>query len=193
MELSIRPLVADDLDRAASVLGEAFADYPWTTWCVQADSHEQRVAELQRLYLEHMAVPHGLAYIDADRNGVVAFIPPDVSPPDESVLASIAELHGDRFVRMMDAEEQMSAMGSWDDAWLLATIGVARGAQGRGLGGDLLAAGLAEMDRAGHAVWLDTATRRNLPLYERHGFSIAGHITIDDGPEVWRMFRGPRG
>ncbi|WP_072751065.1 GNAT family N-acetyltransferase [Rhodococcus maanshanensis] len=189
MHISIRPLAAEDLDRAAAVLGEAFADYPWTNWCVQADSHQERVTGLQRLYLEHMAVPHGLAYTDADQNGVVAFIPPDVPAPAESVFATIAELHGDRFARMVEAEAQLSTMGAWDDAWLLATIGVARSAQGRGLGGDLLAAGLAEVDRRGQACWLDTATRRNLPLYERHGFSIAGHIAIDDGPEVWRMHR----
>lgn len=31
MQNSVRPLSIDDLDRAAEVLGEAFADYPWTT------------------------------------------------------------------------------------------------------------------------------------------------------------------
>ncbi len=46
MEVVTREANANDLDRAAEVLGEAFADYPWTRWTVDAAVPAQ-VAELE--------------------------------------------------------------------------------------------------------------------------------------------------
>ncbi|WP_213575586.1 GNAT family N-acetyltransferase [Rhodococcus sp. USK13] len=189
MPTSIRRMTTTDVDRAATVLGDAFADYPWTNWCIAADSHHQRVTELQRLYLGHMALPHGLAYIDEEHNGVVAFIPPDLPEPEESLVAKIVELHGDRFEHAAEAEQRLSAMDVPDNAWCLATAGVSRAARGRGLGSELLTVGLAELDRRNAACWLDTSTHRNLPLYERHNFRVADHVVLDDALEVWRMHR----
>lgn len=180
---------AGDLDRAAAVLADAFTDYPWTDWCVAADSHTERLAGLQRIYLEHMALPYGAAYIDATGNGVAAFVPPEMPEPDEGVVATIVELHGDRAERLVEAENQMSRLPAAPDAWTLATVGVAQAGRGAGLGGALLKAGLAELDRHGRACSLDTSTDRNLPLYERHGFVVTGHLTLAGGPHVWRMHR----
>ncbi|MEV0333378.1 GNAT family N-acetyltransferase [Nocardia sp. NPDC050717] len=188
MPTSIRPLTTADLDRAAQILGAAFADYPWTTWCVARDDHLRRVTALQRLYLEHLALPHGRAYIDDTGNGVLALIPSDAPAPSEEVSARIAELHGDRLDRLMAAEERMSTLPVPDGAWLLATIGTTPDSRGTGLGTALMAHGLAELDLAGHPCWLDTSTERNLRLYERFGFAVVGHLT-HDGVPVWRMHR----
>lgn len=189
MQISVRPLSTDDLDRASEVLGEAFADYPWTNWCVAEDSHVERVTSLQRIYLEHLALPHGKAYIDASGHGVAAFLPPDVPEPDEDVLAKIMELHGDGLERIVAAEEQLADLPVPENAWSLATIGTTPSSRGTGLGTALLKHGLAELDRTGQSCWLDTSTERNLPLYQRLGFTITGRITLDDGPTVWRMHR----
>lgn len=48
---TIRPAVVGDLDTAADLLAEAFADYPWTRWSIPADGYSCRLRELQRLYL----------------------------------------------------------------------------------------------------------------------------------------------
>lgn len=117
MQNSVRPLSIDDLDRAAEVLGEAFADYPWTNWCVAEDSHVERVATLQRIYLEHLALPFGRSYIDDSGNGVIAVLPPDTPEPDEATVEKIVELHGDRFERVLQADEQLSALPVPDNAW----------------------------------------------------------------------------
>ncbi|GEM35300.1 N-acetyltransferase [Nocardia neocaledoniensis NBRC 108232] len=191
MPVSIRPLSTADLDRAAQILGAAFADYPWTNWCVAEDAHLERVSALQRLYLEHIALPHGRAYIDSTRNGVLALLPPDAPAPAAEVSARIAELHGDRLDRLMAAEERMSTLPVPDGAWLLATIGTTPQSRGTGLGTALMNHGMADLDRAGHPCWLDTSTERNLPLYQRFGFTIADHLTYDGVP-VWRMHRRGR-
>ncbi|WP_280221153.1 GNAT family N-acetyltransferase [Nocardia neocaledoniensis] len=191
MTMSIRPLSPADLDRAAQILGAAFADYPWTNWCVAEDAHLERVSALQRIYLEHMALPHGRSYIDSTGNGVLALLPPDAPAPSAEVSARIAELHGDRLDRLTAAEERMSTLPVPDGAWLLATIGTTPRSRGTGLGTALLNHGMADLDRAGHPCWLDTSTERNLPLYQRFGFTIADHLTYD-GVAVWRMHRRGR-
>ncbi|MEV0432102.1 GNAT family N-acetyltransferase [Nocardia sp. NPDC050413] len=189
MPTAIRPLSTPDLDRAAQVLGEAFADYPWTNWCVAKDDHLQRISSLQRIYLEHMALPYGSAYIDTTGHGVIAFLPPDTPAPSAAVSAEIADLHGDRLDHLLVAEERMSTLPVPDGAWLLATIGTTPQSRGAGLGTALMKHGLAELDRGGRACWLDTSTERNLPLYQRFGFSVVDHITLDGGLSVWRMHR----
>lgn len=189
MSKSVRRLTTADLDRASEILGAAFADYPWTTWCVAEDGQLDRISSLQRVYLEHLALPHGKAYIDTEGHGVLAFLSPDTPAPTTEVSAIIAELHGDRFDRLMAADEQLSGLPIPEGAWLLATIGTTPQSRGTGLGTALMKYGLAELDRTGHACWLDTSTERNLPLYQRFGFTVVGQINLDGGPPVWRMHR----
>lgn len=190
MSTTIRPLTTADLDRAAQILGAAFADYPWTNWCVAEDAHLERISSLQRVYLEHLALPHGSAFIDGTGNGVIAFLPPDAPAPAAEVSARIAHLHGDRLDHLMTAEEQISRLPVPDDAWVLATIGTTPHSRGTGLGTALMKHGLTELDRAGHACWLDTSTERNLPLYQRFGFTVVDHLVLDGGDvPVWRMHR----
>ena len=55
--IDTRPLTAVDVDRASDVLGLAFADYPWTRWVVDGRDHVGRITELQRLFLQHLALP----------------------------------------------------------------------------------------------------------------------------------------
>src|SRR6516225_4503597 len=49
MGAGVRRAVAADLDAAAAVLADAFADYPWTRWTVDSRRHIERVEGLQRL------------------------------------------------------------------------------------------------------------------------------------------------
>ncbi|WP_260684533.1 hypothetical protein [Rhodococcus sp. KBS0724] len=87
------------------------------------DSHVQRVAAVQRIYLEHLALPFGRCYIDDSGNGVVAVLPPNVPEPDEKAVEKIVELRGDRLERILQADEQLSAVSIPAHAWSVATIG----------------------------------------------------------------------
>lgn len=57
-----------------------------------------------------------------------------------------------------------------EGAWYLSILGIAPAAQGRGLGGRLLAPTLAEADAAGVPCFLETFTPPSVPFYERLGF-----------------------
>lgn len=180
----VRPATAADLPAAAAALADAFADYPWTRWVVPADDHAARLAELQHLYLRH-AVAHGVVLVDDAVSGAVALVPPDVPAPDDATWERVAALHGDRIGRL--AEGGVATVP--DGSWTLATLGVARGGQGRGVGRALLAAALARVDAAGAPVALETSDPRNVALYGRHGFTTTRHLRLPDGPQVWAMLR----
>ena len=54
-------------------------------------------------------------------------------------------------------------------------------------------AGLRPIDRARAATYLETATERNLALYQRHGFAVTGEARLpSDGPKLWFLWRAPQ-
>jgi hypothetical protein len=59
MTVLVRPATPDDVPDAADVLADAFADYPWTRWTVDADDHGERLRPLHHLYLSAVALPFG--------------------------------------------------------------------------------------------------------------------------------------
>lgn len=61
-------------------------------------------------------------------------------------------------------------------------------AQGRGLGGAAIIAGLAAAPR-GVPIYLETATEANLGLYQHFGFVVTDSWRVPDGPPLWSMCR----
>jgi ribosomal protein S18 acetylase RimI-like enzyme len=78
------------------------------------------------------------------------------------------------------------------DAWYLSIAGIAPDVQGRGLGASVLAPGLAAVDAAGAACFLETYNERSLPFYARLGFVVAGrYAEAVTGCDYWLMVRPP--
>lgn len=176
MVTTIRPLRDSEVWPAASTLATAFESYPWTRWTVPAEDHAGRLAELQRLYLEH-ALGHGVVLTTEDLDGVIALMPPAPPLPSDSVQQRIAALHGDRVGRILS----MNAPGAPDGFWTVETLGVAPGSRGAGIGSSLLASGLAAVPRAAGFA-LQTSDERNVRLYRRAGFEVAATTAV--APEV---------
>ena len=77
-------------------------------------------------------------------------------------------------------------------AWYLSIAGIAPDAQGRGLGASVLAPGLAAVDAAGAACFLETYNERSLPFYARLGFvSVGRYAEAVTGCDYWLMLRQP--
>ncbi|MBS0331618.1 MAG: GNAT family N-acetyltransferase, partial [Proteobacteria bacterium] len=71
-------------------------------------------------------------------------------------------------------------------------LGVTPAAQGHGVGSRLLKAETDRLDGLGRAGFLETATPRNVPLYQRHGFQVMDEYRPGpDGPLIWAMWREP--
>ncbi|WP_294334396.1 GNAT family N-acetyltransferase [uncultured Sphingomonas sp.] len=60
-------------------------------------------------------------------------------------------------------------------------------AQGQGLGGAAIRAGLAAAP--GVPCYLETATERNLGLYQRFGFVVTESWRVPEGPPLWSIRR----
>lgn len=178
----VRQAVAADVPRAAQVLADAFDGYAWTDWVLPPEDRPGRLAEVQAIYLAH-AVRHGLVLVDDDLTGVVALVPVDVEPPDEATWQRVAELHGDRVMRLADPVPPPPP----DGAWTLAALGVTPAARGAGTGSRLVAAALEQVGDV--PVVLDTSDARNVTLYERYGFAVTGRTEVPGGPVVWSMLR----
>ena len=75
--------------------------------------------------------------------------------------------------------------------WYLSSLGVDPPFQGRGIGGVLLSAWLADVDRSADPAYLETDMEVNLDFYHREGFEPVGELDVL-GVRVWCMRRLPR-
>ena len=72
--------------------------------------------------------------------------------------------------------------------WYLRYVGVAPDAQGKGLGGAMIRAGIARAAQHGCGVLLETATQSNVAIYARLGFETIDEWSVPGGgPQFWTM------
>jgi GNAT superfamily N-acetyltransferase len=76
--------------------------------------------------------------------------------------------------------------------WHLGVLGTDPPAQGRGLGGAVMAPVLDTCDRDGLPAYLESSKDRNVPYYRRFGFEVTEELRYPGGPTVWAMWREPR-
>jgi GNAT superfamily N-acetyltransferase len=79
----------------------------------------------------------------------------------------------------------------YDEGWFLGTLVVLPEHQGSGVGSALLRDGLAEADRHGQPVTLQTSTPENVRFYERHGFEVTEMLDelFPGAPPLWTLRR----
>ena len=110
--------------------------------------------------------------------------------------AALRALLGERgfahFTAIVEHMEHALAPHGLQDAWYLSIAGIDPAAQSRGLGASVLAPGLAAVDAAGAACFLETYNERSLPFYARLGFVVAGRYgEAVTGCDYWLMLRQP--
>ena len=97
------------------------------------------------------------------------------------------------FKAMVHNMETAMAGQNLGDAWYLSILGIAPEAQGRGLGASVLAGGLAAVDRAGKACFLETYNERSLGFYASLGFEVVEkYAEAVTGCDYWLMLRAAR-
>ena len=120
-------------------------------------------------------------------------------------IAPGSELDGERIVAVLGETvarerrddafavlEQMDALHPKEPHWYLPWLAVDPPHQGTGLGGRLLARGLAQVDADHLPAFLETPNPRTVPFYERHGFTVAGVAQAGDCPPLTSMIRAAR-
>ena len=198
VDIATRRADVSDLDRAAEVLGDAFADYPWTRWTVDASEHQRRITGLQRIALEHYALPFGaisVSTVAGEIQSVAAWndsAAVSAGNVDVAIRAQVAGLEGNRHDASKLADRQVEVLRPEQRHLYLGTVGTSRTMQGRGLATRTLAPLIDASDEAAIEVWLETSSKSNVSFYRRLGFEVESHLTIQGGgPAVWVMARRP--
>lgn len=186
-----------DLDGIAQVLADAFSDYAWTRWTVDASDHRRRIEGLQRLALEHLGIPFGQVWVACTANTIeaAAIWTDSRCPPPEAAWAEIAgeqrALEGDRHEASRAAEEAVSRLQPELPHLYLGAVGTSTASQRQGLGAAVLAPTLAAADEEQIHAFLETSSDANLRFYARLGFDVVDEVRIEGGPPVWAMLRPP--
>ncbi len=188
----------DDLGPASEVLGEAFADYPWTRWTVDPEDHQARITRLQFLALECLGLPFGEVWLssrDKTVQSVAVWMDSGVPVPSSvphAMDAAVAQLEGSRHDASLAAAREIEGWQPIQHHFTLAVLGTAPARQREGLGARTLVPGLAAADRARAGSFLETSSVSNLAFYSTFGFEVIGHKRlVGGGPDVWAMFREP--
>lgn len=195
--LQVRRATIEDLDEIALVLADAFSDYPWTRWTIDAREHRTRVEGLQRLALQHIGFPHGQVWV-AHAAGAIeaAAIWTDSRRParhawTDSAAAQQRALEGDRHLASQAAHDVTRRLQPDIPHLDLGVVGTRAALQRLGLGTAVLAPGLAAADQERIHAYLETSSEANLGFYRRFDFDVIDEVRIDDGPTVWAMLRAP--
>jgi hypothetical protein len=139
MQIEVRPGNLSDLDRASSVLGEAFANYAWTRWTVDPEDHLHRVTELQRIALRSFGLAFGQVWVGLVGDivqSVAVWMDTSIVVPSNvrhEVHLLTTELEGNRHEASAAAEREIAGWRPEERHFYLATVGTAPVMQGRGL------------------------------------------------------------
>jgi GNAT superfamily N-acetyltransferase len=192
-----RQATDDDISPLAASLARAFGDDPVMTWLF-GDHAGRREARLRRFF-GHEAKrhrKHGEVLTTDDRVGASFWDPPDGWRTSTAELLRsvpiIAPAVGPRIPRALRGFKLIEAAHPRTPHWYLAVVGTDPPAQGKGVGARLLQPVLDRCDREGIGAYLESSKERNVPYYQRFGFTVTGEIPLPDGPKIWAMWRDPQ-
>jgi GNAT superfamily N-acetyltransferase len=191
--VAVREANLDDLDRAVSVQVMAFSSDPVMRW-LYPEAHD---------YLTHFpafvkafgggAFEHSTAYIGGDFGGVALWLPPGEHVDSELVASVFVDsLQSEGREETFSVLEEMDRYHIDEPHWYLPIIGVDPARQGQGIGSALLQHALAKCDEASLPAYLESSNPANVPLYERHGFTVLGTIQDGSSPPIFPMLRDAR-
>ncbi len=194
----IRKVTGDDVATLARALARAFEDDPVMSWIFRDDS--ERRGRLERsfgLFLRRIWLPHQECYAVDRLFGAALWLPPDkwhLGVADQlRLLPSMISVTGRNLPRLFAVLNMIEKKHPKSPShYYLAVLGVEPEFQGRGFGGALKQPVLTRCDRDGIPAYLESSKRRNVVLYERHGFRVVEELKLPkDGPPLWRMWREP--
>ena len=139
------------------------------------------------------AFEHGSAYHLDNYSGAALWLPPDVHPDEDGLIALFEEkFSGPRLEEIFSLFEQMDGFHPDKPFWHLAFIAVDPGHQRRGHGSVLMEHTLEPCDRDKKLAYLESTNPSNLSLYQRYGFELIGEIQAGSSPPLFPMVREPR-
>jgi ribosomal protein S18 acetylase RimI-like enzyme len=200
--IGVRRATTGDIGPLAAVLARAFAHDPYHLFLAgPAPERSQRMRDGWAGLLRHSSNRLSDTWTTDDRAGVAVWYPPGyrgASFVDSlRLLPSVTRLAGSwrrlrEISRAVAALEERRRHHVHGPHFYLSVLAVEPERQGEGLGTALLRPGLAAADERRVPAYLETATARNVLLYERVGFDVIEELTLP-GTDIhgWLMRREP--
>jgi GNAT superfamily N-acetyltransferase len=199
-ELKVTHLDRSTLSDAVDVLARAFTKDPMANYMLEI-SNISLDESLKALFVFSCEVrllldwPLLGIWVDNDQLAGVAGItvPGNVEWPEalQVVYENLKKQIGSQAISRLETYSQIADTNRPSEPhYQLGMIGVDPKYQGQGCGGKLLdvVTEMSESHPDSTGVWLDTENPRNVPYYQRFGYEIKAHSTLD-GIDVWGMFR----
>jgi ribosomal protein S18 acetylase RimI-like enzyme len=198
----VRRATRDEIPELAAVLTRAFARDPFYLFLAgEAPERSSRMRDGWRGILTFASAHLSDTWTTEDRAGVALWLPPGYSGPSFidslRIMPSIARLAGWRRLRLV-----ADAVGTLERRrhhhvqrphFYLSALGVEPQRQGEGVGSALLRPVLDRCDQRRIPAYLETATARNVLLYERLGFDVVEELTLPRSDVHGWLMRRPRG
>lgn len=200
--VEVRRATRRQIPEIADLLSRAFVDDPYFAFlAADAPERRQRMREGWRGILRHGSAGLSETYTTDDIGGVAIWLPPGHGGPSLidslRMMPAMGRLAGWRRLRTvasaMEALERRHRHHAPADHFYLSALGVDPDRQGRGIGTALMQPVLDQCDRGGIPAYLETATARNVILYERLGFEVVEELTLPASDvHGWLMLRSAR-
>jgi ribosomal protein S18 acetylase RimI-like enzyme len=194
--LSVRPLRADELTRAASTLALAFDEDPFFRHCLpSARSRGQWLRWFHRRALaECLSVDGAFTVHEGPEAGVIGVYPPGTWPLGLRARVAATPLPPFPFLpphRMitigLGVEARMHRQHPPGPHVYVYVLGVHPSQKGKGLGGALLRHAHSLAHGANALSHLETSKEENVSFYRRFGYEIAATIELRGAPPIWLM------
>ncbi len=193
---AIRDGVPDDLEVLVDTLSDSFRDDPVFNWVIPQVA---LYPYFFRLLVRDLYLPRGMVHVDTQGRAAALWLPPEERyelPPRLSLIDfgfRIARQAGLAGLRRLRGQGALYARHMpREPHYYLQFLGCRHDCQGRGIGTALLREGLRVCDARDMPAYLESSNRRNLPLYQRHGFVVKDTAKVSKtGPTIWFMWREP--
>lgn len=183
-----------DIPSIADVWVDAFTADPFFRWIQPDDVTWPAFGREWMTFIAELCFERGHTFIAEPLDLAIAWIPPDVAFVDAEGIQrgrGIIERHAGAAIADQALAGIMEARGHTGEEshWTLQYVGVRGGAQGKGLGAQASALGLANVDNDGLGCELISTNARNIPFYESLGFNVVAEVPMGDASAVMRPMR----
>jgi ribosomal protein S18 acetylase RimI-like enzyme len=197
MGVAIRTAGEGDRELVMRLLDAAFQDDPVSGWVFPGDEHRRTTHPGLMAAFTDVVLAEG--WIDLTEDGTACAlwlsVPADAHEADDdgpALLREAVDPDNERVELIGRLTAGIHPVGrAHEYLWMIA---VSPERQGEGLGTALITSVLDRCDREGLPAYLEASNARSRALYERLGFKLRERpLDLPDGPQMWPMWREPRG